>query len=761
MAANPSIPGSLRRLEVTVASGDALDVRHFSVTERMSSLFEVSIVAMSDNPDIDMEGVVGQPMSFRITQGVRTLETRVWTGVCSQLQQTAVEERGLSTYSLTLVPSLWLATQRRNHRMFQHKSEIEIALQILGEWGVTPVQKLSGEYKKRKYRVQYGESDLAFVCRVLEDAGVSFYFEAPDGETQMVLHSAPQHNDARAPIAFRENPTDAEKEHVTAVRVDRRVRPGKYTMQDHDYRRSPSYRLVATASDAEGVEERLERYHYTPGAFLFESGKGESTPAADDKGKYRTDDGEAAAVAQRRLEAKRATAKTVAFETNTLDPAPGVVLSFLDHPKSDVGPGKRLLVVGSVLRGKHDDRWTHACDAVSADVVYRPPLTTPKPRTSGVESATVVGPPGQEIHVDEFGRVRVHFHWDRESKMDEGSSCWIHVSQPWGGTGFGGVNLPRVGQEVIVDFLGGDPDRPVIVGRVYTNLQKVPFKLPENKTQSGWKSSSTTGTGGYNEIMLEDAAGKELVRMQAERDLNKLVKRDESVAIGNDRTKQVGHDDKLTVTNDRTRQVGNNEAVQVGVDEARKVGKDRSRAVGNDESVTIGNNRSKTVGGNEDAQVAGNRSQTIGVNKSSQVGGNQDERVDGNTGLTVGKNLNVQVMIAKSESVGVASTETVGVIKTLQTGQTYKVTVGKTMSVQVGESHSETVGQSKKLTVGEVYEIQCGASAIHVDSGGNVTISAADIAIKSTGPVLVEAGGPVKVQAGGPIKVQGATVDIN
>ena len=160
---------------------------------------------------------------------------------------------------------------------------------------------------------------------------------------------------------------------------------------------------------------------------------------------------------------------------------------------------------------------------MSADLAYHPPDKTPKPRTQGVESATVVGPPGEEIHTDEFGRVRVQFHWDREGGFDENSSCWIRVSQPWGGSGYGATSLPRVGQEVLVDFLAGDPDRPVITGRVYTNLQKTPYKLPDNKTQSGWKSNSTGGGGGYNELMFEDARGKELLRMQAERDMDTLV----------------------------------------------------------------------------------------------------------------------------------------------------------------------------------------------------------------------------------------------
>lgn len=196
-------------------------------------------------------------------------------------------------------------------------------------------------------------------------------------------------------------------------------------------------------------------------------------------------------MARRRLDGSRSEALSCAFDTNALDLAPGVVLSMIGHPQRDLGEDRRLLVVASTLTGTVGARLQHHCEAHRADVPYRPLPKTPRPRVMGVESATVVGPAGEEIHTDEFGRVRVHFHWDRESRMDEKSSCWIHVSQSWGGAGYGGVNLPRIGQEVVVDFLGGDPDRPIITGRVYTNLQKVPYSLPASKTQSGWKSNVT------------------------------------------------------------------------------------------------------------------------------------------------------------------------------------------------------------------------------------------------------------------------------
>ena len=571
-------------LVVTLASKDVFEPRQFTVQERMSALFTVTLVVVSENPDVEFDAVVGQPASFLIRSRDPEHPARFWTGVCSQFQQIAVEPTGLSTYQLTLVPRLWLTTQRRNHRMFQQLSEPEIVLKLLAEWGIEPEIKLdSGAYKKRKYRVQYAESDYTFMCRMLEDAGISFHFAQAGSETQLVLADAPQRNPPRSRrIPFRDSPmaTTQEKEHLTNVHIGQQVRPGKYTLRDHDYRRPASYKLLASAAgSSSGIEEKLERFHYTPGAFLFKADRGDDSPSADDKGKHRTDESEGATLARKRLEAKRASAKIITFETNVYDLAPGVVMGMLDHPRADLGDGKDLLIVQSTLDGTAGGEWMHSCEARSADPAYRPPLTAPKPKVAGVESATVVGPRGEEIHTDEFGRVRVHFHWDRESQMDDNSSCWIHVSQPWGGSGYGGTSLPRIGQEVLVDFLGGDPDRPVIIGRVYTNLQKVPYHLPANKTQSGWKSNSTNRTGGYNELMFEDASGKELLRIQGEKDFAGLIKHDATLRIGHDEATTIGHDETHLVVHDQTLIVGHDQKTTVGNDRKVIVGQDQFHTV--------------------------------------------------------------------------------------------------------------------------------------------------------------------------------------
>jgi type VI secretion system secreted protein VgrG len=562
---------------VTVASGDELDVRDFSVVEKLSELFSIRITALSDNPDIDFEAVAGQDASFTLYWRDEGDKPRTWTGICTELHQIRAEPTGASTYHLVISPILWLATQRRNHRMFQLETELQIVKDLLGEWGVAFEEKITGSYKTRKYRVQYGESDYDFMHRMMEDAGITFYFEEQGGKSKLVLADAPQANDLRQPpIAFRDAPTFADKEHVTAASIGRRVRPGKYTMRDVDYRRPATYPLMTTATGAAAVEQKLERFHYTPGAFLFESGSGGDTPNADDRATHRTDEKEGQKLADKRLAAKRGDAITATFITNVGDVSPGTVMSVLDHPNRALGDGKRLLVVESNIDGVRNGEYSNHVVVRSAAEPFHPELVTPKPKVQGVESATVVGPSGEEIHTDEFGRVRVSFHWDRESKMDQTSSCWIPVSQPWGGAGYGGTNLPRVGQEVLVDFLGGDPDRPMIVGRVYTHLQSTPYQLPGNKTQSGWKSNTSPSNGGYNEMMFEDKAGEELVRMQAQKDMHQLVKNDHSHTVGRNHTKMVGHDEREVTGNNRSVVVGSNRATQIGSIDSSMVGQTHS-----------------------------------------------------------------------------------------------------------------------------------------------------------------------------------------
>lgn len=536
---------SRSKLRVDVASGDTFDVREFNIHQVINGLFSVTLIARCDNAVVDFTEIIGASATFTLEPAEESDKpVQSWTGVCNEIEQIAAEEDGLSTYHLSIVPSLWLLSQKRDYRIFQQMTEPQIVLKILAEWGIEPTLELDARaYKERKYRVQYGESDFAFVSRLLEDAGISYFFRDQGGQTVLVLSDAPQRVPSSATIPFCDDVSamPPNQDYATRVQVKQRLRPGKYTICDHDYRRStPQCDLTQTSEDHEiDVEARFERRQYRPGIMLYRSPELNDTEVADSDGRTRADQSEGAALARRRLEAKRAKAKTVTLETNVYPLRPGSTFAIEHHPRPDI-EGTKLLVVSAACHGTFNSDWTVDVEAVDAAAAFRPALSTPKPEALGVESATVVGPKGEEIYCDEFGRVKVHFHWDRESEMDERSSCWIHVNQAWGGAGFGGVHLPRVGQEVLVGFLCGDPDRPVIVGRVYTQTQQVPYKLPENKTQSGIRSQSTGGGDGHNEFMVEDKKGQELMRIHAERDEQVTVKHDGTRTVGGNQTINIG-----------------------------------------------------------------------------------------------------------------------------------------------------------------------------------------------------------------------------
>jgi len=542
-------------LDLWFASGEAsLSVRRFATSERMFELFEVDVVALSPNDDLDFDAIVGKPAAFYLAAGTKhvTGDGRRFAGVCSRIEQTRSESKGLSTYRLRIVPSLWLSSQRRNHRTFQHLSVPEIVGQLLDDWKVIHEWHVDrSEHPKLELRVQYGETDYDFLKRMLEEAGISFYFRdgEGDGGNVLVLHERPDRGEIRVggPIRFVDNPNEsAEREFLTDVHVTQEVRPGHVVLRDHDFRRPPEYRLEGKSAKAAPQEEMLQQHHYVPGAFLVEGARKADTPFADDRGAARHQESAGAALAERRLHGLRATRRVVSFQTSVVDVRPGVLFTIDGHSRAELAPDRRLLAVEMTMEGSPIEEWMVRGRAVFADTPYQPSVFVDKPQIHGVESAIVVGPKGEEIHTDEFGRVRVQFHWDRYGDYSDRSLCWVRVSQGWAGSAYGMMAIPRVGQEVIVAFLGGNPDQPVIVGRLYNSSSPVPYKLPENKTVSTWKSDSTPGSNGFNEIKFDDARGRELVYMQAERDLEKLVKFDEREKTGRVRRIEVGERIEIT-----------------------------------------------------------------------------------------------------------------------------------------------------------------------------------------------------------------------
>jgi type VI secretion system secreted protein VgrG len=638
----------MSQLLLTVASGDELSVRRFSAQESTSALFTVSVWARATSPEIDLEAIVGQASSLQILHGTGhgfTMGARLWKGVCAYAEQVQAEPTGLSTYYLRIVPRLYLLTQRRNYRIFQHLSIPDIVETILGEWSVEHEWKAArGQYPKLEFKVQYGETDYTFVSRLLEEAGIAFVFADPSaGGTKLTLDDKLQTGEARPPLPYADNPNQsANLEFVTRVRLSHEVRSGAHTLRDYDFR-NPGFPLFAEAPKAKSPEDLYEQYQYTPGGFLIEKTPEGGTPVADDQATARYVQSYGKDKAGRYLAGERSGKRSVNFDTNAYDLYPGAIINIANHPHEELNEGERLLVVETSIEGSSDAEWSGSGRAVFASDPYLPPQRTPKPDVVGVQSATVVGPAGQEIHTDEFGRVRVQFPWDREGSFDEHSSCWIRVSQGWAGTGFGMIVLPRIGQEVLIGFLQGDPDQPVVVGRVFNAAEQVPYKLPDHKTRSTWKSDSSMGHDGFNEIMFEDLKTKELIYMQAEKDLRKLVKNDETITVGRNRQKFVLVNELETTGANRTEVTGVDRTEITGANRLTVVGGDSLKLIRGDELEVTDGKMMVVVRADQDIVVKQDKRERVEGSSHLKVRGKQNRKIDGKYSLAVGKDQHVKV----------------------------------------------------------------------------------------------------------------------
>jgi type VI secretion system secreted protein VgrG len=690
----------------------SLTVRRFSIHEATSTPFTVSVWVRSENPAVDISAIVGRAAIFRIRSGYAHLTgagLRVWSGYVSYMEQLHaehVQSKVQSTYQLRIVPQLWLLDQRRNHRIFQHLSIPDIVDKILDEWQLKRTWKIDrGQYPKHEFKVQYGETEFAFISRILEEAGIAYTFPDVDDNNSILTFSDALHmNPMRPgpPVPYEQNPTqEAERDFVSRVQLVHEVRPGALTIRDYDFRR-PAFELFGEAPKAKGPEDQYEQYHYIAGGMFLETGKGGGTPVADDKGIARHDQPTGTKRATRMLESVRADREGIAFESNLNDLTPGMVFKIDNHPHAELG--RKLLVTDAMLEGTAEGEWQVFGHAVFADVPYRPPLTTPRPEVLGVQTVRVVGPQTgdkleQEIHVDEFGRVRVQFPWDRQGKNDDDSSCWIRVAEGWGGTGYGWMALPRVGHEVIVTFIEGDPDRPILSGRLYNVEHPVPYKLPEHKTVSTWKSDSSPTSNGFNEIKFEDMKGDELFYMQAEKNHRKLVKNDEFHTTGNDRDKTVIAIETETVGKNRMQWVQMERNEMIGSVHQTLIKNDRRQLIRLDESEVNEAHRKLLVLKDQDTVVKGKKRERDEWDLHVRVNGDRKDRT--------GKDHSLMVYQERHEKVG----------------GSYAREAGKEIHYTAGK---ETVGEAPDVTV------KGPGGFVRIDMTG-VTISGTKVDINVSG----------------------------
>jgi type VI secretion system secreted protein VgrG len=571
-------------------------VVHGRVSEGLSVLYEATLDLASPDVDANPDELVGQPATLLLQRDVLQRYVQGFVRRADDLG-TSARHRIARVY---LVPGAWVLSQRVNSRIFQDINVLEVLQKVWDDAGLPTdaldVSAVTRVPSPREYCVQYRETDLAFVQRLLEEEGISFTFEHdPDGETMVLFDTITQRPEVRtlagtsAPIAGPEDRTAAVE---TVRRFDwhRQLRPTGVTLRDYDFTRpSSTMDMTRTKPKPPGPREiydypaRLNLHRYNEGSFQYEAHDGR-------------------ALATVRREAQEALERTGHALTNVTGALPGSRLTLEGAGRADLNATWFITRVEHVfhqpelLAGDHGvpvedtfDRYHNTLSAVLQDAPWRPQRTTPRPVVQGPQTAVVVGPPKEEIYTDHHGRIKVQFHWDRLNNYDEQSSCWVRVAQMWSGPGWGSVYIPRVGMEVVVQFLEGDPDRPLVTGCVYNGTNGTPYPLPTDKTISTLKSNSTPGGGGYNELRFQDLAGSEEVYLHAQKDLNEVVE----------------HDHSTTVRNDQRNTVTGNQTESIGGDQAMTVSGNRTHTVKKDEKITIEKNQTVHVLGTQSVTVDG------------------------------------------------------------------------------------------------------------------------------------------------------------
>lgn len=537
---------------------DALILEKLSVSEGMSRLFDIRVGFTANQRLSDMKKHIGEEVviSLAMTDTLGSRE-RYFHGhflTISELGKPMHSKDG-QRYSAVIVPRAWSATSRTNCRIFQDRTALDIVETLLGEHDVAHRKVLNGAPYTHRYYVQYNETDWEFICRVLANEGLTFFFEHTDSSHTMVITDS---DTAFQPAL--ENQVVFTSRNTGSARIshwEKGYRAMSDQMMEHgfDFTRPDDRVLTRSQEKVPGDlfgQRELFEYH------------GEDRPLKDK-----------ANLTKKHLQA-------LAMESETLDAVStyrsfgaGLTFSFKDHEDGPQDPNEFLITdirIEAEVPLNTDNQPSNGTLAYHNEFLCRPanqpyvPARIPKPAMPGLQTATVTCAAGEEIHVDEHGRVKVQFHWDREGQYDQKSSCWIRVAQSWAGERWGAQFIPRMGQEVLVEFVNGDPDQPLITGSVYNGKNQMPYDPQSKKNISGIKSRSTTKGGGanYNEISFDDTLGSEWLRVHAEKDHELTVENNQTDDVGVDRTTTIGNNDKLDVGNNQNVTVGKNIVIDAG-----------------------------------------------------------------------------------------------------------------------------------------------------------------------------------------------------
>jgi type VI secretion system secreted protein VgrG len=680
---------------------DALLLRRMVMEEGVSGLFRVDLQVESESVNHQAKDLIGKAGCVKVE--LADGSARYVHGIVTRFQQGGTSPR-LSYYSIELRPWLWMLTRRRDCRIFQNKSVPDIVAEVFEGAGFSDFEKkLKGSFPQRVYCVQYRETDYDFVCRLLEEEGIFWFWKHEAARHVLVLANATSElPDCPGQAAVHYDLSAGGNDNADTIQTWERTQElhsGKYALKDFNFEDPPNGLLVsAPTAESIGGNGSLEVYDYH----------------IEDYGTS----GDGNRLVRLRIEAEESNALRIrgratvrAFATGHRFELKGHFTAANNDQKYMLTTVRHVLVQPSAIHSDDGDggatTYANEFSCVPVDRPFRMPLATPRPRIAGPQTAMVTGPAGEEIHVDKYGRIKVQFHWDRQGQKDENSSCWLRVARNWASKQWGQVAHPRIGDEVIVEFLEGDPDKPIVTGCVYNAQTMPPYELPANKTQAGVKSRSSPDgePANFNEIRFEDKKGSEEFHVQAEKDKTELVK--------NDRTEEVGNDESITIGHDQTVDIGNDQSIHVA--------KNRTLAVDENDSTTVGKDRSIDVSGNHTETISGDMSLTVSKSRTMAITKNLTETVDGTMSLTVAKD----------------TTESFQANLTVEVAKDAKWTISGQQTVAVTKEASLSAKKIQFKADDEI-TIVTGSASITMKKNGDITIKGKKIEVKGDGDVIIK-----------------------
>jgi type VI secretion system secreted protein VgrG len=719
-----------RKYTVSTPLGDALKLVSMTGVERLGRGFSYSVQVLSESAEIATDDLLGLPATVTVESS--TGAKRHFNGLIDRVQFFGAPYPGQWSYQFELVPWSAMLDKVADCRIFQEITVPDLLKKVFADSGFTDYElKLTRTYPEREYCVQYRETTLNFIMRLMEEEGIYFFFEHEESAHSMILvddHSG--HDPVPGQSSIKYHPDNVGKriqeDSISYWTMGARVLTGQVALN--------AYNFETPRADISS-KRLIDRKHAQASWEVF-----------DFHDRYGDTQGGEHYV-RNRIEELQADHEVFQGKTDSLQLALGHLFKLQQHPRGSQNQEYLLtevvhtVVAPAYWSGTADaatETWEVDFDCTPSTTPFRLACQTPQPSVRGPQTAVVVGPPGEEIYPDKHGRIKVQFPWDRYGTNDQASSCWIRVVQSAAGPGFGAQFIPRIGHEVMVAFIEGDPDRPLVVGTVYNGSNAPPYGLPANKTQSGLKTRSSPGGGGSNanEIRLEDKKGAEEFYVQAEKDRRVLVKNCNSETVGADESLNVGKNRKAEVGDDETLSVGKNQKETVGVNQELNVGADRKRLVGNNETVTIANTQTETIGNSRMTNIA--KADALNVGFSQEV--------------SVGATYNLTVMgLATTEIGGVHTLEVGGLqsvsvdgMQTIEVGGDQQIEVGKMRAIEVKEDDSLKVGKSLVIEAADDITLKTGSASIVMKKNGDITIKGKNVTVKASSKISGKAGSSVK-----------------